>query len=575
MPRSAITQATIFGAICCVMAGGAAPLWAMPGTPAIVEAAHNDDAGAVSALIAHHSDVNARAGDGMTALAWAAMRTNLDVARALLKAGANPDLANVIGVTPLVLAIQNGSDPLVRLLLESGAHANVSRTSGESPLMTAIRLGRIAAAKMLLDHGADVNAHENKFEQTALMWAAGQPDEVRLLLDHKADFRATTKSWDIKARKYGTGFNTLGRTGIPWVVEGEFDTKVGGYDALLFAVEQRDLESARMLIEAGADVNRAAADGTTPLLMSLYQFQVSSGGLDVDLPMASFLLDHGAKANVADLSGYTPLHGVALAVAGITNPRAAGRGGRRRPAPDGMETRPANRNPVAARAAAAVISRRGGLATGDIPQLAGLLAMAKRLLDAGADPNHQTVHPTPGPIGDTRVNPAPPGSSSFHVAATSKNVDLLRLMEEHGANPNLVDQEGHTPFSVAVKSGNLDDVKEMMAHGADLSARYNPADMIADPVESIARPRKGQTIMHVAVVAGQVSVIQYLYSQGVPLDLKNEAGETPLMLADSIERFRLAEAKQNGRNATRSTALTGAIQKLLTEGAPKQSAAVR
>jgi cytohesin len=537
--------------------------------PPIVEAARNDDGSAVAALIARHSDVNAKSDDGTTALAWAAMRTNVPMAQALLKAGAKPDLSSVTGVTPLALAILNGSDPLVRLLLEQGANPNLPRDSGETTLMTAARLGRIDAVQLLIAHGADVNAKENQFQQTALMWAAaGHPDAVRLLLDHKADVEATTKSWDVKARKYGNGFTTLGKTGIPWVSQGEFDTKVGGYNALLFAVEKRDLASARLLLDAGADVNKAAADGATALLMALYKFEPSSGGLDTDLPMASFLLDRGAKANAADASGYTPLHGVVLAIAAATRPMPGGRrGGGARPAADGPPK--INANPIAARTAAVVVSRRGGIAsTAAAEQVTDLLAMATRLLDAGADPNRRTVNPTPGPIGDTRVNPAPPGSSPFHIAASVSNLDLIRLLEAHGANPNALSQEGHSPFTVAVKSGNLDLVKEIVAHGADLSARYDPDDMVSDPVESIARPRKGQTVMHVAVVAGQAPVIQYLYSIGVPLGLKNEANETPLMLADSQERYQFALAMQNGRGATRSTALSDAIKKLLAESPP-------
>jgi ankyrin repeat protein len=96
--------------------------------------------------------------------------------------------------------------------------------------------------------------------------------------------------------------------------------------------------------------------------------------------------------------------------------------------------------------------------------------------------------------------------------------------------------------------------------------------MIADPVESIARTRKSQTIMHIAVVAGQGKVIEYLYSLGVPLDTKNQADETPLVLADSMERFQVAQAKQNGKpDAMRSTTLTDTIKKLMAEGPPKRS----
>lgn len=559
-----MTLQAVFTASLRVLVSGlfSMPVWAS-GAPAIVEAARYDDLAAVTRQIANRADVNVRSNDGTTALGWAAMRTNLDVAQALLKAGADPNLANTNGVTPLSLAIVNGSGPIVKLLLDAKANPNLARDSGETPLMTAARLGRLQDMQMLLAHGANPNARETKFQQTVLMWATGYPEAVRLLLDHKADVNAATKSWAVKARRYGNGFATLGKTGIPWVSEGEYDTNVGGYTALHFAVGHRNLDSVRLLLDAGADINKAGADGATPLLLSLYSFETSSGGIQVNLPIASFLLDHGAKVNAPDLAGYTPLHGVMLAIAAVSKPAGSRGGNRRRDTPAAPKVNP---NPVAARKAAGVVARGGG--AGTEASVSDLMAMAKRLLDSGADPNHRTLHPTPGPIGDTRVNPAPPGSSPYHIAAATNNLELIRILEAHGADPNLISQEGHSPFTVAIKTGNLDVVKEMASHGADLSARYNPTDMIADPVESIARPRKGQTAIHVAVVAQQIPMIEYLHSLGVPLEAKNEANETPLALADAQERYRYALAKQGGREVPRSTAISDAI-KLLSAQAPQ------
>ena len=77
----------------------------------------------------------------------------------------------------------------MRLLIAKGADPNVARENGETPLMAAARLGQVEVMKMLLDRGANVNARDKKFDQTALMWAAGHPDAVRILVDHGADMR--------------------------------------------------------------------------------------------------------------------------------------------------------------------------------------------------------------------------------------------------------------------------------------------------------------------------------------------------------------------------------------------------
>jgi hypothetical protein len=141
--------------------------------------------------------------------------------------------------------------------------------------------------KLLLSRGADVNAREKKFGQTALMWAAGYPAAVRLLLEHGADPRAVTKSWDVKYTIYAPTTVTLGKTGIPWNTDGAYNSRKGGLNALFFAVQKHDLESARMLLDTGMDVNSAAADGTTPLLAALYNW---------DPPDATFIPGKGAPA---------------------------------------------------------------------------------------------------------------------------------------------------------------------------------------------------------------------------------------------------------------------------------------
>jgi ankyrin repeat protein len=536
---------------------------------ALFDAVRNDDTAAVAALVAKRIDVNAREEDGATALAWAAMRSNIEIATLLLNAGANPNLTNEQGIGPLYLAITNGSPALAQLLLEKGADPNVAREDGETALMTAAHMGQIGVMKQLIDRGANVNARDRKFGQTALMWAAGYPAAVRLLVEHGADVHIASKVWEVTSTIYTPTTSTIGKTGIPWNNDGVYTSKMGGQNALLFAVQKHGLEAARILIEAGVDVNVAAADGATPLLAALYKWDPlgkefvggtgapaptgSSSRFGADLAMARFLLDRGAKVNVADGAGYTPLHGAALAVASVTNAgkdrSAYGGGGRRRGRKRGSVT------PTESEAVPAVNADEA-------------LAIVRRLLDAGADPNRQTLYPTSGPVGDVRLNPAPPGSSAFHIAADSRSPALVTLLADRGANPNLLRKDGHTPFSVAVAADDLPIVKEMVAHGADLTARYNPTDHFADPVKPISLPRQNQTIMHIAAGALALETIEYLYSQGVPLDLKNSMGETPLALADHQERYREARAREAAeddpkRVVVRDTSTTEAIKKLV------------
>ncbi len=544
---------------------------------ALIGAARADDPAAVAALVRQGADVNARDEDGATALAWAADHSNLPMAELLLAKGADPNIANELGIGPLCLAIANGSSALVKLLLAKGADPNLARENGETPLMTAARLGQVETVRLLLERGARADAREKKFGQTALMWATGSPEAVRLLIGRGADIRAVTRVWDVKYTVYAPTTVTLGKTGIPWNTDGAYTSKQGGLNALFFAVQKHDLESARILLDAGLDVNRPAADGSTPLLAALYNWDPpdltfipgkgapaqagSSQRFRADLAMARLLLDRGAKPDATDGAGYTPLHGAALAVANASLGSDFRRGG-------------------AYGGKAALLTLGKADKSAPPSQAEEALAIVRTLLDAGANPNRQTRYPTPGPAGDVRINPTPPGSSAFHIAASSRNLALIQLLAARSANPNLVRNDGHTPFSVAVMAGDLPAVQELAAHGADLQLRYNPTEKIPDPVEPITLPRSAQTIMHIAVLGGSTDVIAYLHSKGVPLDLKNSAGETPLALADHQERYHEAIERQGAegdaeklQKVVRKTVVSDAIRKLL--GPEARQAGVR
>jgi ankyrin repeat protein len=532
----------------------ASVVWAATGAsvdPAhrLIEAARQDDGPSVEALLARHGDVNDRSSDGATALAWAVMHNNVEMSTRLLSAGANPNLVNVYGVGPLSLAVTNGSAELVQLLLRKGADPNAARDSGETPLMSAARMGRVDLMQLLVDRGANVNQRDKKFGQTVLMWAAGDPEAVRLLLAHKADPLAATRAWDVKATIYTPSFRTLGVTGIPWNFDGDYTSKKGGQNALFFAVQRRSLESARLLVDAGVDVNLPSADGTTPLLLALYKWEGGEGRgftFAPDLPMASYLLDRGAKVSVTDGAGYTPLHGAVLAAVGAMRGGGRGRGG-----------------------------RGGGGGNGGIgPSIAlsepEVLKVVQRLLDSGADPNRQTLYPTSGPVGNVRINPAAPGSSAFHIAATSTDVALTKMLADKGANPNLLRKDGETPFTLAVEANNVEVVKEMVARGANLSMRYNPTAVVPDPAKPVALRRENQTIMHLAAVAGAARTIEYLFSAGAPLDATNAQGETPLRMAVDHEVFEQTLAYEGtnnggGKRVPLNTTTSDAIQRCLAQ----------
>src|SRR5271170_8118259 len=92
----------------------------------VVDAAKDQDAAAVRALLNRHGDVNERQGDGATALHWAAHWNDLEMAGLLIQAGGQVNAADDSGATPLSLACANGSVPMAKLLLKAGANPNAA-----------------------------------------------------------------------------------------------------------------------------------------------------------------------------------------------------------------------------------------------------------------------------------------------------------------------------------------------------------------------------------------------------------------------------------------------------------------
>lgn len=264
----------------------------------LVQAVKSRDVAGVRALLKQRpaADVNAPQGDGATALHWAVHQDDFAIVDLLIAAGARAGAADDLGMTPLHLACTNRNGAIVERLLAAQADPNATLPSGETVLMTCARAGDARAVKALLAKGAAVNAKEREHQQSALMWAVSQrhPDVVELLVAAKADIRA--RSLIYPQTVVGEQTQRAGREELNYTV------LRGGATPLLFAARVGDVESARILLKAGADANDAQPDGVSALVLAAH-----SGNGDV----GALLLDHGADANAMG-SGYSPLHAAIL-----------------------------------------------------------------------------------------------------------------------------------------------------------------------------------------------------------------------------------------------------------------------
>ncbi len=168
----------------------------------VADAAMKGDKEAVRALLKGGGDVNAAQGDGMTALHWAALQGDADLAQMLVYAGANVKATTRLGgYTPLILAAREGHADVIATLLAASADPKAATTTGTTSLMLAAASGNARAVTMLIENGADVNAKESVMQQTPLMFAAAynRTDAMKALLKGGADLKSNTKVIDLSA----------------------------------------------------------------------------------------------------------------------------------------------------------------------------------------------------------------------------------------------------------------------------------------------------------------------------------------------------------------------------------------
>jgi ankyrin repeat protein len=196
--------------------------------------------------------------------------------------------ANDLGVTPLWTASQNGSTAMVGRLLQAGANVNKPLLAGETPLMVAARSGHAEVAGQLIERGANVNARALR-GQTALMWAVSQKHSpvVTRLIAAGADIHARSDGWSDVMAVSPHGYLDYNKA-IPHGLD----------TALLFAARVGDLASAKLLVDAGANVDDADAWGVSATALAAHS------GFE---EFAAFLLARGSDPN-ADRAGFTALH---------------------------------------------------------------------------------------------------------------------------------------------------------------------------------------------------------------------------------------------------------------------------
>ena len=251
---------------------------------------------------------------------------------------------------------------------------------------------------------------------------------------------------------------------------------------MLFASQQGDLDSARIFLAAGGDVNEATLEHGTALVVA------TASGREA---VALLLLENGADPNAVDAYGVTALHyAVHQGFAGIDS--------------------------------VSVVFRPFEEAPSNMPEL------AKALLLRGANPNVQITRDFP-PYSRSpyALQTSLVGVTPFLLAAAAADVDLMRILLDGGADPHLKSNDGSTALMLAAGVGRVDDRPSKEEANALEAAKL--ALELGNDIN--AANTRGRTALHGAAGIGANAIIQFLAEKGANLELKDRQGSTPLKIA--------------------------------------------
>ncbi len=128
------------------------------GSTLLFEAVRNGNFAAVELLLANNADIHSIEDiQGSTPLLMAVNLGHLEIGRALLDAGADPEIKGIFGQTPLIRAVIEGHHDLLALLLEYGAITDRRDESGNTAIMHAVEDNQIEMVKSLIYAGADTS----------------------------------------------------------------------------------------------------------------------------------------------------------------------------------------------------------------------------------------------------------------------------------------------------------------------------------------------------------------------------------------------------------------------------------
>ncbi|KAJ6002676.1 hypothetical protein N7451_005223 [Penicillium sp. IBT 35674x] len=436
----------------------------LEGTTPLFIAAQSNHADIVRLLLEHGADPDGQDVNGLKPLHQAAERNNVEVVKILLAAGVNPltpkakqnrnprrrgNMPTAVGVTPFMYACKNGH---VETVTEFLPYLNSIEIFSQA-LSWAAESGHAALVELILRHsGVDVN--EQIEDGTAIFKAckSGDYKTIEMLLQAGAD----PNQYSSNSGKILAGYR---RTGPSVIQEQRRFTPLHAlcgthrYGRNI----QDNLKSLQLLLQAGADVNLKALDGSTALHFACQD----------NIELVKPLMDAGADPNMETNSGTTILH-----TSGATD----------------KELLP-------------LLMATGRMDINKASKETGKRPLHFRL--SGAHPESLSMFLVYKPdVNATDIN----GNSALHMAS-STNKGILDALLAAGADVNLQNKAGDTPLHI----DSHENISWLLHAGANIEARNhkgqtplfrNFADvncrqlLIKHGARLDTRDYKGRTLLH-------------------------------------------------------------------------------
>jgi ankyrin repeat protein/beta-lactamase regulating signal transducer with metallopeptidase domain len=485
---------------------------------------------AADALLAHGADINAKDKSGCTPLHFAAENGQGKVAELLLAKGADSKAKATDGTTTLHRAVMSRRSDVVALLLDRGVDINSAQADGWTALHYSAMIGTNDIAELLISKGADVNAKTVRGETPVhLAVVQNRRDTVKLLLSKGAEVStiqlaaylgdlAKVKSFIAK----GVSVNT--QDGY-WPTPLQAAAATGQREVAEFLINEGALVNAEAVAQGGTTALHYAALGGSKEMVEL----LISKGAVIDardknalkaLPLAAMAgytdivkrftyLRYAREVNAKDKDGWTPLHYAARSghedvVLLLINHGADVNA----EAPD--KSKPLDHATWSDHKDVVKLLIDKGT---NIPKddnllywscMYGYRDLAELLIKKGADVN-------------SKAWPNAPSLEAVWNTPSSRQLDILKLLLDNGANPNAKDRWDWSLLHYT--EGDVELTRLLLDKGA------NP---------NVIENERGLTPLHLAADKGRKAMVELLLSRGADVNAKDYSGRTPLSYAEDL-----------------------------------------